>query len=329
MQLDQLKRREFISLLGGAAVAWPLAARAQQPAMPVIGFLGIGPASANVSRVDGLRSGLQELGYVEGRNIIIDFRWADVPAQLPGLAVKLAQEQVTVIVSGGNSAASAAKAATASIPIVFSAADDPVWLGFVSSFNRPGGNMTGVSMISGALGAKRLELLREFVPNATMIAVLTNPNNPAEDKLRDEQATARSIGLRILVLDASTVGKIEQAFATIARQQADALIVNADALFTAERRLIVMLAARYRLPAIFAWREFAEAGGLMSYGTSFSYSYHQLGVYVGRILKGEKPADLPVMQPTKFELVINRKTAKALGLEIPDKLLALADEVIE
>ncbi|HEY7665716.1 MAG TPA: ABC transporter substrate-binding protein [Xanthobacteraceae bacterium] len=324
-----MRRREFIAALAGAAAAWPLAARAQQPALPVIGFLGIGPAAANASRVDGLRSGLQELGYVEGRNVIIDFRWADGAGQLPELAVKLAQAQVAVIVSGGNSAASAAKAATASIPIVFTAADDPVRLGFVSSFNRPGGNMTGVSMISGALGPKRLELLRELVPNATTIALLTNPNNPAEDNLRDEQATAQSIGQRIMVLDATTVGEIEQAFATIGRQQADALIVNADALFTAERQLIVMLAARYRLPAIFAWREFAEAGGLMSYGTSFSSNYRQMGVYVGRILKGEKPADLPVQQPTKFELVINLKTAKALGLAVPDKLLVAADQVIE
>jgi putative ABC transport system substrate-binding protein len=324
-----VRRREFIAALAGAAAAWPLAGRAQQPALPVIGFLGIGPAAANASRVDGLRSGLQELGYVEGRNVIIDFRWADGAGQLPELAVKLAQAQVAVIVSGGNSAASAAKAATASIPIVFTAADDPVRLGFVSSFNRPGGNMTGVSMISGALGPKRLELLRELVPNATTIALLTNPNNPAEDNLRDEQATAQSIGQRIMVLDATTVGEIEQAFATIGRQQADALIVNADALFTAERQLIVMLAARYRLPAIFAWREFAEAGGLMSYGTSFSSNYRQMGVYVGRILKGEKPADLPVQQPTKFELVINLKTAKALGLAVPDKLLVAADQVIE
>jgi putative ABC transport system substrate-binding protein len=324
-----VRRREFIAALAGAAAAWPLAARAQQPALPVIGFLGIGPAAANASRVDGLRSGLQELGYVEGRNVIIDFRWADGAGQLPELAVKLAQAQVAVIVSGGNSAASAAKAATASIPIVFTAADDPVRLGFVSSFNRPGGNMTGVSMISGALGPKRLELLRELVPNATTIALLTNPNNPAEDNLRDEQATAQSIGQRIMVLDATTVGEIEQAFATIGRQHADALIVNADALFTAERQLIVMLAARYRLPAIFAWREFAEAGGLMSYGTSFSSNYRQMGVYVGRILKGEKPADLPVQQPTKFELVINLKTAKALGLAVPDKLLVAADQVIE
>jgi putative ABC transport system substrate-binding protein len=324
-----VRRREFIAALAGAAAAWPLAGRAQQPALPVIGFLGIGPAAANASRVDGLRSGLQELGYVEGRNVIIDFRWADGAGQLPELAVKLAQAQVAVIVSGGNSAASAAKAATASIPIVFTAADDPVRLGFVSSFNRPGGNMTGVSMISGALGPKRLELLRELVPNATTIALLTNPNNPAEDNLRDEQATAQSIGQRIMVLDATTVGEIEQAFATIGRQHADALIVNADALFTAERQLIVMLAARYRLPAIFAWREFAEAGGLMSYGTSFSSNYRQMGVYVGRILKGEKPADLPVQQPTKFELVINLKTAKALGLAVPDKLLVAADQVIE
>jgi ABC-type uncharacterized transport system substrate-binding protein len=318
-----VNRREFITLVGGAA-AWPLAAHAQQPAMPVIGFLGIGPAAANASRVDGLRVGLRELGYVEGRNYIFELRWADGDPQLPELAADLARRKVAVIVTSGNAATLAAKAATSVVPIVFSAGGDPVRLGFVDSFNRPGGNVTGLSNISGALGAKRLELLRELVPKASIIAVLMNPRNPAE-----EQAAARSIGQRILVLDAGTVAEIEHAFASMVRQQANALLVSADALYTAQRDLVVTLASRYRLPAIYAWREFAETGGLMSYGTSLNHGYQQMGAYVGRILKGEKPADLPVMQPTKFELAINLKTAKALGLPIPDRLLALADEVIE
>jgi putative ABC transport system substrate-binding protein len=322
-----MSRREFIALLGTVA-AWPLSARAQQSAMPVIGFLGVAPASSYVSRLEGLRSGLRDLGYIEGSNAVFAFQWADSPAQLPQLAAELAKREVTVIVTSGNTATRAAKTATSSIPIVFSAADDPVKLGFVASFNRPGGNVTGVSLISGALGPKRLELLRGLVPNAMVIGVLMNPKNPAED-IRGEQAAARAIGQRIVVLDASSAAEIEQAFAAIASQRADALLVNADALFTAERELLVALAARYRVPAIYAWREFAEAGGLMSYGTNLNRSYHQVGTYVGRILKGEKPADLPVMQPTNFEFIINLRTAKALGLDVPDRLLALADEVIE
>jgi putative ABC transport system substrate-binding protein len=324
-----MRRREFITLLGSAAAAWPLAVRAQQPAMPVISFLGIAPAASYASRVDGLRSGLRELGYVEGRNVVIAFRWAESPAELAELAAELAKREVAVIVTSGNAATRAAKAATSKIPIVFSAGGDPVKLGFVASFNQPGGNVTGLSNISGVLGAKRLELLRELVPKATVIGLLMNPNNPTEDNLRDEQAAARAVGQRILVLDASTVAEIEQAFAALAQQQAGALLVNADALFTSQRELLVALAARRRLPAIYAWREFAEAGGLMSYGTNLPHAYHQVGAYVGRILKGEKPSDLPVMQPTKFELIINLKAAKALGLQVPDKLIALADEVIE
>jgi putative ABC transport system substrate-binding protein len=322
-----MRRREFIAGLSSAA-AWPVVAWAQQRT-PVIGFLGMAPASAYATRLDGLRLGLQEIGYVEGRNVVMAFRWADSPTELPELASELAKRGVAVIVTSGNTATRAAKTATSNVPIVFAAADDPVRLGFVASFNRPGGNVTGVSLISGALGAKRLELLRGFVPNAKIIAVLTNPNNPAEDNLRGEQATARAIGQRILVLDASTAVEIEQAFGAIPRERADALLVNADASFTAERERLVALAARYRVPAIYAWREFAEAGGLMSYGTNLNHSYHQVGAYVGRVLKGEKPADLPVMQPTTFEFVINLRTAKTLGLDVPDRLLALADEVIE
>jgi putative ABC transport system substrate-binding protein len=241
----------------------------------------------------------------------------------------LAKAEVAVIIAGGNALARAGKSATSKIPILFVIADDPVRLGFVESFKRPGGNMTGLSMISGTLGAKRMELLRELVPKATAIAMLINPNNPAEDNVRDEQAAARAIGQRILVAEASTVREIEIAFEGIARQGADAVLVNADSFFTSQRDQLVALAARHRLPTVYAWREFAGTGGLMSYGTSLTGGYHQLGLYAARILKGEKAADLPVMQPTKFELVINLKTAKALGLEIPPMLLARADEVIE
>jgi ABC-type uncharacterized transport system substrate-binding protein len=328
MHFDQLKRRDFIALIGSAAAAWPRLARAQQqPALPVIGFLGMAPASAYASRMEGFRAGLGELGYVEGRNIAFDFRWADSPAQLAELAADLAKRRVAIIGTSGNAATRAAKTATSTIPIVFSAADDPVRLGFVTSFNRPGGSMTGVSLISGTLGPKRLELLHGFVPDAAIFAVLTNPNNPADSNRIREQAAVP--GQRSIVLDASSVAEIEQAFTAIARERADALLVNADALFTAERERIVALAARQRIPAIYAWREFPEAGGLMSYGTSLNRSYRQMGAYIGRILKGEKPADLPVMQPTNFEFVINVRTAKALGREVPDRLLALADEVIE
>jgi putative ABC transport system substrate-binding protein len=324
-----IRRRELIMLLGGAAVTWPSRASAQQQSVPVIGFLGIAPASTYAGRVSGLRSGLRELGYVEGRNVAIEFAWAAGPAQLPELAAQLVERKVAVIVTSGNAMTRAAKAATSSIPILFSGADDPVRLGFVASFNRPGGNATGLSLISGALGAKRMELLRGLVPNAKLIAVLVNPTNPAEDNLRGEQEAARSIGQRILALGASSAAEIERAFPAFAEQRSDALLVNADALFTAQHELLVALAARYHLPAIYAWREFAEAGGLMSYGTNLKDGYHQIGVYAGRILKGETPAELPVMQPTKFEFVLNIKTAKALSLEVPDRLIALADEVIE
>ena len=324
-----MRRREFITLLGGTAAAWPLAARAQQPAMPVVGFLGIVPVITWASRVAALRAGLRELGYIEGKNVGIEFRWAETPVQLPELAAELAKAEVAVIIAGGNALARAGKSATSKIPILFVIADDPVRLGFVESFKRPGGNMTGLSMISGTLGAKRMELLRELVPKATAIAMLINPNNPAEDNVRDEQAAARAIGQRILVAEASTVREIEIAFEGIARQGADAVLVNADSFFTSQRDQLVALAARHRLPTVYAWREFVGTGGLMSYGTSLTGGYHQLGLYAARILKGEKAADLPVMQPTKFELVINLKTAKALGLEIPAMLLARADEVIE
>jgi putative ABC transport system substrate-binding protein len=312
-----MKRREFITFVGCVA-AWPSIA---QPAdkFTKIGFLGMAPASGYASRLAALRSGLEELGYAEGRNLVIEFRWAETDKQLPELAAALVKHELAVIVASGNNATRAAKAASSTVPIVFAGADDP----------RPRGNITGLSVISGALGPKRLELARELVPNATVIALLRNPNNPAKENVRSDQEIARTIGQRILVLDAANVHEIDQALAALVPQQTGALLVNADALFTAERERIVALSARQRLPTIYAWREFVESGGLMSYGTNLSSAYHQIGAYVGRILKGEKPADLPVMQPIKFELVLNMKTAKALGLTIPQSILLRADEIID
>jgi putative ABC transport system substrate-binding protein len=324
-----MRRREFITLIGGAAAVWPVAVPAQTPTAPAIGFLGLAPASGNTGRIEALRAGLRELGYVEGGNLAIEYRFAQNPDQLRQFTADLVQRQVAVIVTSGNVAAVAAKSATSSIPIVFSVADDPVRLGLVASFNKPGGNVTGVSLISGALGPKRIELLRELVPATNLIAMLVNPTNPAEANQRDEQAAASAIGQRILVLTASAERDIEAAFATLVSQHAGAIIINADSFFTAHRDEIIGLAAHHKIPAIYPWREYAEAGGLMSYGTSFADSYRQLGVYVGRVLRGVKPADLPVTQPTRIELVINLRTAKALGLEISAKLLALSDAVVE
>jgi ABC-type uncharacterized transport system substrate-binding protein len=324
-----MRRRDFISLVGGAALVWPYAARAQQSALPMIGFLGLAPASGSVGRLKGLAAGLQEFGFVAGTNVVMEFRWAEKPDQLRDLAADLVQHGPAVIVTSGNAATVAAKSATAEIPIVFSVADDPVRLGFVASFSRPGATLTGVSLISGALGAKRLELLRELMPNARLIAMLTNPNNPAEAMIRDEQAKAVAIGQKVLVVNATNESELETAFAQIVRERADAILVSADAFFTAHRDEIADLAARSRIPAIYPWREYAEAGGLISYGTSLADSYRQVGIYVGRILRGVKPADLPVTQPTRIELVINLNTAKALGLTVPPSILARADEVIE
>jgi putative ABC transport system substrate-binding protein len=324
-----MRRREFITLLGGAAASWPLAARAQQSAIPVIGYLGLAPASSAAFRMEALRAGLHDLGYDDGKNVVIDFHWAEGSDQLREFAADIVQRRVSAIVTSGNAATLAAKSATSAIPIVFAAADDPVRLGLVTSFNQPGGNMTGISMISGALGAKRLELLRELVPTATLIAMLVNPTNPADANVRDEQTTAHAIGQQILMLTATNERDIETAFAALVQQQASAVSVSADAAFTARRDQIVALAARYRIPAIYPWREYTAAGGLISYGTNLTDAYHQVGMYVGHILKGEKPADLPVIQPTKFELVINLKTAKALGLSVPQTLQVAADEVIE
>jgi putative tryptophan/tyrosine transport system substrate-binding protein len=328
---DQLKRREFITLLGGAAAAWPLAARAQQPAMPVVGFLAPGTPETQALSVLAFRQGLNEAGFVEGRNVTIEFRWARYQFdQLPLLATELVHRQVTVIYALASVSAQAAKAATATIPIVFISGDDPVRAGLVASLGRPGGNVTGVSVLAGGLGTKRLGLLRELVPAARVIGLLVNPRNPntAADA-KDVERAAHAIGQQIVVLNASAESEFPAAFAALVQQRVEALVIGADVLFTTHRQQLVALATRHTIPTIYQWREFATAGGLMSYGTNLADAYRQVGVYVGRILNGAKPADLPVVQPTKFELVINLKTAKALGLDVPPTLLARADEVIE
>jgi putative tryptophan/tyrosine transport system substrate-binding protein len=326
-----VKRREFITLLGGAAAAWPDAAQAQQQqAMPVIGFLRSTPSAPFMHFVAAFQQGLKEEGFVEGQNVAIEYRWADNQLdRLPGLAAELVQRKVAVIV-GNTPAALAAKAATATVPIVFVTGSDPVRDGLVASLNRPGGNVTGVSFLAGLTGTKLLELLRQVAPKATTIAVLVNPNSPETVAQRqDVQAAAQAIGQPVIILDVEGVRDIEAAFATFVERGAGALLIGTGPFMNSHRERLAALAAHYRLPAIFSLREFPAAGGLMSYGTSTTDGYRQAGNYVGRILKGEKPGDLPVMLPTKFEFVINLKTAKALGLEIPDRLLALADEVIE
>jgi len=327
-----MRRRAFIALLGGAAAAWPSAARAQQPAMPVIGFLNGASPGPYESYVAAFRQGLNELAFVEGRNVTIDYRWAEGHFdRLPALAADLVRRRVAVIAAGGgNVTVLAARDATATIPIVFPGVDDPVKLGLVASFNRPGGNLTGVSLFNAVLGAKRLELLRELVPAATTIAVLVNPRNPnTEGQVSDLHAAARTSGRDIEVFNATNANEIDAAFAAMREKRIGALIVGADPLFLNQRDQFVVLAARDRLPTMYGQREIAAIGGLISYGVSFPENYRQAGVYVGRILKGEKPADLPVVQPTRFQLVINLKTAKALSLDVPAKLLALADEAIE
>jgi putative ABC transport system substrate-binding protein len=331
MQFDQLKRREFITLLGGVAT-WPLAARAQQPAMPTIGFLSGRSLASDSHLVAAFRQGLKETGHVEGQNVAIEFRWAEGQFdRLPALAADLVGSKAAAIFAGGmDIAIRVVRTAITTTPTVFATGGDPVELGLVTSFNRPGGNATAVTVIAAALLPKRLELLREMVASSAVVAVLVNPNDPnAAPYTRDVQVAARTFGLQVSVVHAATERDFDTAFATLVNAGANALLVTTNALFINRREKIVALAARYAVPAIYDRREFSAAGGLMSYGASIIDQYRQSGVYIGKILHGVKAADLPVMQPTKFELVINLKTAKALGLEIPPSLLARADEVIE
>jgi ABC-type uncharacterized transport system substrate-binding protein len=326
-------RREFISLLGGAAATWPLAARAQHPATPVIGLLSSTSPETVADRLPAFRQGLKDAGYVEGENVAIGYRWAENQInRLAELAAELVRRQVAVIATiGGPAPAFAAKAATTTIPIVFIVPEDPVRLGLVASLARPGGNLTGINFFAGELAAKRLELLRGLVPGATRVAVLVNPTNAAvaESTLRDLETGARAIGLQIQVLNASTSREIDAAFATFARERPDALFVSADPFFRSRRVQLANMAARHAVPSTFSNSAYTEVGGLMSYAPNQTDSFRQLGVYTGRTLKGTKPADLPVVQATKFELVINLQTARMLGLTVPPSLLAIADEVIE
>jgi len=326
-----VKRREFITLLAGTAVNWPLAARAQQAAMPMVGFLSSRSPEESAAHSEAFRQGLGELDFVDGRNVSIAYRWAEGHYErLQALALELVNLRPTVIMAGGGSpSALAAKAATTTIPIVFVIGDDPVKVGLTASFNRPGGNLTGVSFLTGDLGSKRLSLISELVPNGP-VALLPNPANPAADaQKQDVQTAAQALGRRMLVTRARNAEEFEAEFATLAKEGVGALVVQNDPFFDSQRERLIALGARKAIPAIYHIREFPAAGGLMSYGASLADTYRQVGNYAGRILKGEKPADLPVMQPTKFELVINLKTAKALGLTVPASLLARADEVIE
>jgi putative ABC transport system substrate-binding protein len=328
-----MQRREFITLIGGAAFAWSRSARAQQAALPVVGFVNASSADASVDRVRAFRKGLSEAGYVEGQNVTVEYHWLEGQFdRLPSLMADLVRRHVAVIATpAGNYASQAAKAATTTIPIVFSVSEDPVRLGLVASLARPGGNATGMNVFVGEVVAKRLGLLHDVVPKAVRIAVLVNPANApiAEATLREIPEAARAIGLQIQVLNARTSGEIEAAFATIVRDRADALFVAGDIFFVSRRVQFATLATRYAIPATYHSREFVEVGGLMSYGTSVPDYFRQVGVYTGQILKGAKPADLPVVQSTKFEFVINLQTARSLGIEAPNALQLLADEVIE
>jgi putative tryptophan/tyrosine transport system substrate-binding protein len=328
-----MRRREFITLLGGAAAAWPLAARAQQPAMPVIGYLSGLSASDRPDLVEMFRRGLGEAGYVEGRNVAIEYRYADnQPNRLRALATDLIARQVAAIAAtGGNPPALAAKALTSTIPIVFTSGRDPIAAGLVSSLSRPEANLTGVSWFGTELGPKHIELLRDLVPNDALVALTTNPNNGEGSSYEQlaREAAAHAAGMQLLMLQASTASEIDGAFETIARQKASAVIVSSDPFYTSRASQFVVLAARYAIPVVHSNREFVAVGGLISYGNNTPENYRRAGVYVGRILKGARPADLPVDRATKFELVINLQTARSLKIDIPAKLLAIADEVIE
>ena len=322
-----MRRREFVQLLGGATIAWPISARAQQAAMPVVGFLR--NTSPDSRLMTAFRKGLSEIGYIEGQNISVDYLWTG-GERVAATAVELVRRQVNVIATGGLVAALAAKAATATIPIVFATGDDPVKVGLVNSLNHPGGNITGISFLLNATVAKRIELLRELVPTATVIGFLVDPSYPTTGlAIGEAESAAVAYRFQLLIVKASNKSEIEAAFSSLVQQRAGALAINANEFFTAQTEQLVALAARNGIPTTYQLSEAVEAGGLMSYGASFADSYRQLGVYAGRILNGEKPADLPVVQPTKFELTINLKTAKSLGLTIPPSLLAIADEVIE
>jgi ABC-type uncharacterized transport system substrate-binding protein len=330
--MSDMKRRDFITLIGGTAVTWPLAARAQQSAMPVIGYIDSRSPETMADRLRGFRQGLKETGYVERENVAVEYRWADNQIdRLPSLAAELVRRQVAVIAAPSITSLLAARAASTTIPIVFITPEDPVRLGLVTSLAKPGGNLTGINLYSGELTAKRLELLREMVPAAARIAVLVNPANATttETTLRDVQSAAGAMGLQIQVLNASTSREIDAAFATLERERPDALFVGTDPFLNSRRVQLVHLATLHKVPATYSISDFAEIGGLMSYGANIVDAYRQVGVYTGHILKGAKPADLPVVQASKFELVINAQTARMLGLTVPDKLLVAADEVIE
>jgi putative ABC transport system substrate-binding protein len=331
-----MNRREFITLLGGAAVAWPVVSRAQQPAMPVIGFLHGGSLAAYTPHLDGFRLGLKESSYTEGKNVAIEYRWAENQYdRLPGMAADLVRRQVAVIFAGGS--VRAAKAATATIPIVFTTGEDPVKAGLVASLNRPGDNVTGITLFLVELGAKRLELLRELAPKAELIGLLTNPRSPqgvgsnteAEEQERDARAAASIMGRQLVVVHASSESEIDEAFSTVVQQRAGALMVASDIFLTTRKNQLIALASRHAIPTIYPWHDAVSAGGLIGYGIDLTDSYRQAGSYVGRILQGAKPGELPVLQPTKFLLTINLKTAKALGLTVPLIMQMTANEVIE